>query len=194
MSANALPIVKDRWPGKKLIINISGQRFEMIRQALDKFPDTLLGSTNRELFYDEENQEYFFDRDPDLFRHILNFYRTGVMHYPRNECLTSYDEELKFFGVLPDFIGACCYEDYRDRKRENAERLSDYKILVKLDTNEPQPKTARERLWRALEHPHTSTAASVFFYVIGFFIAVAVITHIIETSENLILNKSKVFL
>ncbi len=24
---------------------------------------------------------------------------------------------------MPDVIGDCCYEDYRDRKRENAERL-----------------------------------------------------------------------
>jgi hypothetical protein len=28
---------------------------------------------------------------------------------------------------MPDVIGDCCYEDYRDRKRENAERLMDDK-------------------------------------------------------------------
>ena len=26
-----------------------------------------------------------------------------------------YDEELAFFGIMPDVIGDCCYEDYRDR-------------------------------------------------------------------------------
>ena len=29
---------------------------------------------------------------------------------------------------MPDVIGDCCYEDYRDRKRENAERLMDDKM------------------------------------------------------------------
>jgi len=29
---------------------------------------------------------------------------------------------------MPDVIGDCCYEDYRDRKRENAERLMDDKL------------------------------------------------------------------
>ncbi len=59
----------------------------------------------------------------DIFRHILNYYRTGKLHFPKGECLTQYDEELAFFGIMPDVIGDCCYEDYRDRKRENAERL-----------------------------------------------------------------------
>jgi spore maturation protein CgeB len=36
---------------------------------------------------------------------------------------------LAFFGIMPDVIGDCCYEDYRDRKRENAERLMDDKAM-----------------------------------------------------------------
>ena len=24
---------------------------------------------------------------PDIFRHILNYYRTGKLHFPKNECL-----------------------------------------------------------------------------------------------------------
>ena len=46
-------------------------------------------------------------------RHILNYYRTGKLHFPKGECLTQYDEELAFFGIMPDVIGDCCYEDYR---------------------------------------------------------------------------------
>lgn len=41
------------------------------------------------------------------------------------ECLQAFEEELSFFGVLPDVIGDCCYEEYRDRKRENSDRLAD---------------------------------------------------------------------
>ena len=35
----------------------------------------------------------------------------------------AYDEELSFFGIMPDLISDCCYEDYKDKKRENQERL-----------------------------------------------------------------------
>lgn len=182
----APPFVKDRRKAEdeKLIINISGHRFETWRNTLEKYPDTLLGSNEREFFFEEDTKEYFFDRDPDIFRHILNYYRTGKLHYPRHECLTSYDEELTFFGVLPDVIGDCCYEDYRDRKRENAERLLDDKMSETSDANLPVLTNIRERMWRAFENPHTSTAALVFYYVTGFFIAVSVMANVVETGNK----------
>jgi potassium voltage-gated channel Shal-related subfamily D protein len=51
-----------------MLINVSGRRFETWRNTLEKYPDTLLGSTEREFFFDEETCEYFFDRDPEIFR------------------------------------------------------------------------------------------------------------------------------
>ncbi|XP_049316314.1 potassium voltage-gated channel protein Shal isoform X2 [Bactrocera dorsalis] len=177
------PIPKDRrkTDDEKLLINVSGRRFETWRNTLEKYPDTLLGSNEREFFYDEDCKEYFFDRDPDIFRHILNYYRTGKLHYPKHECLTSYDEELAFFGIMPDVIGDCCYEDYRDRKRENAERLMDDKLSENGDQNLQQLTNIRQKMWRAFENPHTSTAALVFYYVTGFFIAVSVMANVVET-------------
>lgn len=166
---------------EKFIINVSGRRFETWRNTVEKYPDTLLGSNEREFFYDEESKEYFFDRDPDIFRHILNYYRTGKLHYPKHECLTSYDEELAFFGIIPDVIGDCCYEDYRDRKRENAERMLDDRMSEANNDKDMINSTSRQRMWRAFENPHTSTAALVFYYVTGFFIAVSVMANVVET-------------
>ncbi|XP_022655865.1 potassium voltage-gated channel protein Shal-like [Varroa jacobsoni] len=179
----APPVTRERRKkeDEKFIINVSGRRFETWRNTVEKFPDTLLGSNEREFFYDEETKEYFFDRDPDIFRHILNYYRTGKLHYPKHECLMSYDEELAFFGIVPDVIGDCCYEDYRDRKRENAERLLDDKISEGNEQTQLANSTLRQRMWRAFENPHTSTAALVFYYVTGFFIAVSVGANVVET-------------
>ena len=77
---------------EKLVINVSGQRFETWQNTLEKYPDTLLGSNEKDFFFDETLKEYFFDRDPEVFRHILNYYRTGKLHYPKQECLTQFDE------------------------------------------------------------------------------------------------------
>ncbi|CAG0885380.1 unnamed protein product [Cyprideis torosa] len=172
---------RKRADDEKLLINVSGRRFETWRNTLERYPDTLLGSNERDFFYDEECKEYFFDRDPDIFRHILNYYRTGKLHYPKHECLTSYDEELAFFGIIPDVIGDCCYEDYRDRKRENAERLLDDRMSENGEGHLPVLTNPRQKMWRAFENPHTSTAALVFYYVTGFFIAVSVMANVVET-------------
>lgn len=42
-------------------------------------------------------------------------------------------------------------------------------------------RNTREKMWRAFENPHTSTAALVFYYVTGFFIAVSVMANVVET-------------
>jgi potassium voltage-gated channel Shal-related subfamily D protein len=60
---------------EKIVINVSGRRFETWQNTLEKYPDTLLGSNEKDFFFDEILKEYFFDRDPEVFRHILNYYR-----------------------------------------------------------------------------------------------------------------------
>lgn len=174
------PVDHDRTrTDEKVRINVSGQHFETWSHTLSKYPDSLLGSNEKEFFFDEESKEYFFDRDPELFRHVLNYYRTGKLHFPKHECITAYDEELAFYGIMPDIIGDCCYEDYRDRKRENSERLMDDRDSENGD--HVVTTTLREKMWRAFENPHTSTAALVFYYVTGFFIAISVMANVVET-------------
>lgn len=107
------------------MLNVSGRRFETWRATLERYPDTLLGGAERDFFYDEEAGEIFLDRDPEVFRYVLNFYRTGHLHCPRHECIQAYDEELSFYGLAPELVGDCCLEDYRDRKKENLERLAE---------------------------------------------------------------------
>uniref|UniRef100_A0A8R1HIU4 Ion_trans domain-containing protein n=1 Tax=Caenorhabditis japonica TaxID=281687 RepID=A0A8R1HIU4_CAEJA len=80
VAIQAKDLAVDHVSDEKLAINISGRRFETWKNTLEKFPETLLGSNEKEFFYDEDTGEYFFDRDPDIFRHILTFYRTGKLH------------------------------------------------------------------------------------------------------------------
>ncbi|XP_066524758.1 potassium voltage-gated channel subfamily D member 2 isoform X1 [Hoplias malabaricus] len=186
------PRDKRRTQDGLIILNVSGTRFQTWRNTLERYPDTLLGSTERDFFYHEETNEYFFDRDPDIFRHILNFYRTGKLHYPRHECISAYDEELAFFGIIPEIIGDCCYEEYKDRRRENAERIQDDEDNEKGNDTTVPDLSIRQSMWRAFENPHTSTMALVFYYVTGFFIAVSVMANVVETVPcGLAANRAK---
>lgn len=177
---------------EKVKINVSGFKFETWKNTLEKYSDTLLGSDEKDYFYDEIENEYFFDRDPDIFRYILSYYQTGKLHCPKHECVSAYDDELSFFGILPDIMGDCCYEDYRDKQRENHDRTIEDRESE--DKKLPVLKTIREKLWRAFDNPQTSVAALVFYYVTGFFIAVSVLANVFETIScevNLNTNESK---
>uniref|UniRef100_A0A3Q1BQT9 A-type voltage-gated potassium channel KCND1 n=1 Tax=Amphiprion ocellaris TaxID=80972 RepID=A0A3Q1BQT9_AMPOC len=175
------PQEKRRGKDGLIVLNVSGTKFQTWRDTLERYPDTLLGSTERDFFFHEDSNEYFFDRDPDIFRHILNFYRTGKLHYPRQECISAYDEELSFFGIIPEIIGDCCYEEYKDRRRENQERIQDDEEADPGSELVSPDLSFRESMWRAFENPHTSTMALVFYYVTGFFIAVSVLANVAET-------------
>ncbi|TNN12961.1 Potassium voltage-gated channel subfamily D member 3 isoform 2 [Schistosoma japonicum] len=164
---------------KKIIINVSGRRFETRRSTLEKFPETLLGSDEKEYFQDPVSKEYFFDRDPELFRYIMEYYRSERLHLPKDYCVTAYHEELLYFGIMPEIMGDCCYEEYLDKYRENRERQEEKKEDI---LEEEKPFTSfRGRLWRAFENPRASTLAVVFYYVTGFFIAISVLANITET-------------
>ena len=85
-----------------------------------------------------------------------------------------------------DLIADCCYEDYRDKKREYIERTVEDRAVDALEDNEnaqfdTNDSTCKEQLWKAFEAPHSTTASLVFYYVTGFFITVSVTANVVET-------------
>ncbi|VDL89301.1 unnamed protein product [Schistocephalus solidus] len=164
---------------EKMVINVSGVKYEIFKSCVERFPNTLLGSCEREYFYDEETQEYYFDRDPGIFRYILEYYRHGFLHFPRSECFLAYEKELIFFRISTDLMGECCYENYQDCRREHTERLIE--AQGPKDQRAAKPLIFRQKLWASFENPDDSTASLVLYYVTGFFIAVSVLANIIET-------------
>ncbi|KAF7260601.1 hypothetical protein EG68_01926 [Paragonimus skrjabini miyazakii] len=172
-----------RWQFKissKLIINVSGVHFELNTTSLRQYPTTLLGSSEKDYFYDEENQEYFFDRDPELFRFIMTYYQTGKLHFPKNICATAFEEELRFFGILPDHMYDCCYEEFLDQSREANERMQDRVIPVRMLEKARHPR-AREKMRVIFDDPDYNDAAQVVYYTTGFFIIVSVLSNMMET-------------
>lgn len=64
---------------ERVCLNVGGQHFETYRYVLKKIPATRLSRlTVAAANYDDERREYFFDRNPDAFEYILNYYRTGL--------------------------------------------------------------------------------------------------------------------
>lgn len=181
-------IKKYKEPDIKITINVSGRRYQTYYHTIDRFKETLLGSEEREFFFDKDVQEYYFDRDPDLFRYILNYYRTGKLHFPRTECTGAFEDELEFFGIKHCHVSQCCWDDYNDKKKELNERVAEVELLSGCETTigsqeEEDTRTLREKLWGYFENPQSALIARIFYYTTGFFIAVSVVSTIIETID-----------
>ena len=60
--------LKEKLSKMKIVINVGGERFVVAYKTISLYPDTLLATPEIDRYYDKRKKEYFFDRDPDMFR------------------------------------------------------------------------------------------------------------------------------
>lgn len=102
-----------RW-NDRVILNVGGVRHETYKSTLKKIPATRLSRLTEALVnYDPILNEYFYDRHPGVFAQVLNYYRTGKLHYPTDVCGPLFEEELDFWGL--DSNQVCNYLLFQSR-------------------------------------------------------------------------------
>jgi potassium voltage-gated channel Shaw-related subfamily C protein 1 len=168
----------------RVVLNVGGTRFETYKQILKKIPATRLSRLTEALInYDPITNEYFFDRHPGVFSTILNYYRTGKLHYPINVCGPLFEEELVFWGIDSNQVEPCCWKTYtKHRATEETlvtlERLNidvdktpkaELDIKFGMDREPGYPdnlsffKKVQPIIWQMFEEPRSSNVASVRF-------------------------------
>ncbi|XP_011474338.1 potassium voltage-gated channel subfamily C member 1 isoform X1 [Oryzias latipes] len=130
----------------RIVINVGGIRHQTYRSTLRTLPGTRLSwlaepDAPNHFDYDAKIEEFFFDRHPGVFAHILNYYRTGKLHCPADVCGPLYEEELAFWGIDETDVEPCCWMTYRQH-REAEEALDSFGGggLLDLGSDDPDPE------------------------------------------------------
>lgn len=122
----------DEESGEKVTINVGGVKFVTYVETLQNIADTrltwLTENVDPEIL---KRKEFFFDRHPGVFVHILNYYRTGKLHTPTDICGPLFEEELQFWGVDEKQMEPCCWESFT--KHREAEVCIITIIITTLD-------------------------------------------------------------
>ncbi|XP_065215520.1 potassium voltage-gated channel protein Shaw-like isoform X2 [Planococcus citri] len=163
----------------RIILNVGGIRYETYKATLKKIPATRLSRLTEALAnYDPILNEYFFDRHPGVFAQILNYYRTGKLHYPTNVCGPLFEEELEFWGLDSNQVEPCCWSTYSIHR----DTQSTLAILDKLDLDSEKPneeeiarlfgyeddyisgrlswwQKLKPQIWSIFDEPYSSVAA-----------------------------------
>ena len=107
---------------EKVTLNIGGKRFTTRKSTLRNVPGTRLAHLDHsdQEHYDHAKDEYFFDRNPAMFGCILDYYRFGTMHIPRDICTRAVKDEMKFWDLKDGCISECCRKFYFDSLDEYA--------------------------------------------------------------------------
>ncbi|XP_031564950.1 potassium voltage-gated channel subfamily A member 3-like [Actinia tenebrosa] len=152
---------------RRIIVNVSGLRFETYENTLQRFPETLLGSKEkREEYYDSAMNEYFFDRNRSTFEAILFFYQSkGKLVRPNGVPFLIFTEELRFFEIGREFVQRLEEEEGYGQK--------EVRILPK--------NTIQRKIWELFEYPDSSFGARVLATFSVSIILLSIVVFCIET-------------
>uniref|UniRef100_A0A7E4VV02 BTB domain-containing protein n=1 Tax=Panagrellus redivivus TaxID=6233 RepID=A0A7E4VV02_PANRE len=190
----------------RVILNVGGVRHETYKHTLKKIPATRLSRLTTSLAnYDPVLNEYFFDRHPGVFAQVLNYYRTGTLHYPLDVCGPLFEEELKYWGLDPNEVEPCCWMTYTQH-RDTQEVLT---TLEKLDVDTEKLNNQEElykqfgweddfhnqslsiwqkikpKLWRLFDEPNSSYGSNIIAGVSVFFLILAIVVFCLKTHPGL---------
>lgn len=191
----------------RITLNVGGIKYKAYKSTLKKIPATRLSRLTESLAnYDPLANEYFFDRHPGVFAQILNYYRTGKLHYPTNVCGPLFEEELEFWGLDANQVEPCCWMTYTAH-RDTQDTLA---TLDRLDTNldldnindevlakrfgyEEKYKKGqmnfwhriKPRIWLLFDEPYSSLLAKLIAIISVFFIFVSTASFCIKTHPSM---------
>ena len=110
--------------------------------------------------HDLKSNEFYFNRDPFVFKLIFHFYTHGKLHIDDKSCISLIIEEFKYWEIDSTLLSSCCREKFYSRKDALAEELKYEKEIIdkynhKEDFGKFLPKL-REKIWILLENPGSS--------------------------------------
>ena len=92
----------------RVVINVSGRRYETYESTLARLPESLLGSpSKRAPYYVSTSQELYFMRNRDVFDSILFYYQSGatnggILVKPDGIPEETFEADVKFFELGQD--------------------------------------------------------------------------------------------
>ncbi|KAL1772590.1 potassium voltage-gated channel subfamily A member 3 [Sigmodon hispidus] len=153
--------------GERVVINISGLRFETQLKTLCQFPETLLGDPKRRMrYFDPLRNEYFFDRNRPSFDAILYYYQSGGrIRRPVNVPIDIFSEEIRFYQLG---------EEAMEKFREDEGFLR--------EEERPLPRRDFQRqVWLLFEYPESSGPARGIAIVSVLVILISIVIFCLET-------------
>ncbi|XP_019716080.1 potassium voltage-gated channel subfamily V member 2-like [Hippocampus comes] len=184
-------------------INVGGTSFQIAYKMAARYPKTRIGRLatytdhNMKLDlcddYSVTNNEFFFDRDPEIFHSIFNFYRTGVLWIKDELCPRNFLEEINYWGVRIKNTHRCCRISFEERQDELNEQLKIQRELeaeVEIEENEALFQDMfmgqrRRAIWNLMEKPFSSIKAKLMAVTSSLFVLISLVAMTLNTVEEM---------
>ncbi|KAM3930283.1 voltage-gated potassium channel regulatory subunit KCNG3 isoform 2-T2 [Leptodactylus fuscus] len=171
------------------ILNVGGARYSFSQDVIKDFPLRRVSrlhscSSEKDVLevcddYDQERNEYFFDRHSEAFGFIMMYVKHGKLRFVPQMCELSFYNEMIYWGLERSQLEYCCQRRLDDRMSDTYTYMSDEtkpdETTVKEDVQEPGEKKWLERMRRTFEEPTSSLAAQILAVVSILFVIVSMV-------------------
>ncbi|CAL8085827.1 unnamed protein product [Calicophoron daubneyi] len=139
-------------------INVSGTKFHVVHSTLQKDP-YVYGKMVEDAMWLPDGREYYFERDPNVFRFIHNYLRSGELHLPGGICGPLLERELDDWGIpLGLDIQRCCLGSVMDTKskleslQKFESQLAQKRVKPVCWIKSPRWQRFREAVWTVIDN------------------------------------------
>ncbi|KAK5857098.1 hypothetical protein PBY51_010364 [Eleginops maclovinus] len=160
----------------EIAVNIGGVRVELFGDVLNRYPESRLAelltcsTQDQEVIsslcddFDPGRKEFYFDRDPDAFKCIIDVYYFDEIHIKPGICPICFIKEMEFWKIDQSVLDECCKSYLSEKEEELTEIANKVKVILE-DLEEDRCITRTQRcqrfLWRLMEKPGSSLPARV---------------------------------
>ncbi|XP_075432805.1 voltage-gated potassium channel regulatory subunit KCNG4 isoform X1 [Ascaphus truei] len=184
----------------EIIINVGGIKYLLPWSTLDEFPMTRLGklrfcSSYEEITqvcddFDEDTNEFFFDRNPCAFSMIVNFLAAGKLRLLREMCALSFQDELTYWGIEESNLERCCLRKLFQKLEELAEISKEEEAQQNIETictldDNTKVGHCMSKLRDMVDNPQSGIPGKVFACLSILFVATTTVNLCISTMPDI---------
>lgn len=153
---------------KRITLNAMGVKFVVKESLLNNIePESRLGMlrnykqlTSRQIQrvcddYDPFKPEFFFMRDPDVLKLILNYLISGKLHVSADLCEVFVKSELSYWMLDPKKMSRCCKAQFEAKCKSKTEDINvEEEIIEKINASHFKTYSLKEKLWNITQFPN----------------------------------------
>ncbi|TNN52040.1 Potassium voltage-gated channel subfamily F member 1 [Liparis tanakae] len=184
----------------EIAVNIGGVRVVLFGDVLTRYPESRLAellncsTQNHEVIsslcddFDPGRKEFYFDRDPDAFKCIIDVYYFGEIHIKPGICPICFIKEMEFWKIDQAVLDECCKSYLSEKEEELTEIANKVKVILEdLEVDRCITRTQRCQrfMWRLMEKPGSSRSARVIAIASFFSVLVSAVVMCVGTIPEL---------
>lgn len=105
--------------------------------------------------------------------------RIGRLHYSIDYCAEEFRDELSFFRISINEVDNCCWDDYRQPKSINLNKV--FNLEETGDNQSLVKESLLTKIWNVFDNPEKSLFGAIWYYISGLMIALSIACTVVET-------------